>query len=223
MRPTPEVAAPTGSTPTPTPTLPDPGPQAPVARGPGRPRSEEAERAILDAALDLLASHGVAGFTMEAVAGRAGVAKTTVYRRWSNKYDLLFDAVVQLKGPVLAPPGGSIRGDLVFLLTAMRDRTGDPRHSRIMGKLCAEVRDHAELFDAYWERTIRPRRAVFDTVLQRGIDAGELRPDLPFGIAVEALCAPVLTHVVMRPSSLSDEKIHQLVDIVLAGLAPRDA
>src|SRR5437879_4279834 len=87
-----------------------------VSRPPGRPRSERAEKAIIEATLDLLVEEaGVAGMTIEAVASRAGVGKTTIYRRWANKEALIIDALATLKGPVPPLAGVSVRDDLITL------------------------------------------------------------------------------------------------------------
>ena len=75
----------------------DPDSGAGASRRPGRPRSEEADRAIIDAALDLFAESGAGGLCIEAVAARAGVGKSTIYRRWPGKEDLLVDALATLK------------------------------------------------------------------------------------------------------------------------------
>jgi len=101
-------------------------------RRPGRPRSAATDEAILDAAVDLLSEQGFLALTIEAVAARAGVAKTTLYRRWSNKDDLLLDAVSCLKGPPFDPPGGSVRDDTLYMLTRMRDGWFKGRFGRLM-------------------------------------------------------------------------------------------
>src|SRR5258708_35021930 len=90
-----------------------------VPRPPGRPRSERAEQAIIEATLDLLIEEsGVAGVTIEAVASRAGVGKTTIYRRWANKEALIVDALATLKEPVPPLAGVSVRDDLIMLARA---------------------------------------------------------------------------------------------------------
>src|SRR6476619_329607 len=96
---------------------------APAERKPGRPRSAAAEKAILDAALQELAAAGVDGFSVEAVASRAGVGKTTIYRRWSNRDALILDALTAL-GEESQPDrvGSSVREDLVNTLEAIRER-----------------------------------------------------------------------------------------------------
>src|SRR5438552_17303325 len=91
-----------------------------TGRAPGRPRSERAEKAIIDATLDLLVEEaGVAGLSIEAIAGRAGVGKTTIYRRWPNKEALIIDALASLKRPLPPVPGRSVREDLVVMARAV--------------------------------------------------------------------------------------------------------
>src|SRR5580692_7338332 len=85
----------------------------------GRPRSPEADRAILTATLDLLASRGLAAMSIEEIAARAGVGKATIYRRWSSKGLLALDAFVTAfaeQQPL--PDTGTLRGDLIAALTA---------------------------------------------------------------------------------------------------------
>src|ERR1700736_6291349 len=85
----------------------------------GRPRSQEADRAILTAAVELLAERGLAAMSIEEVAARAGVGKATIYRRWSSKGLLALDAFVasfQEQQPL--PDTGTLRGDLIAALTA---------------------------------------------------------------------------------------------------------
>src|SRR5215831_11164328 len=95
-------------------------PSGPAAR-PGRPRSPAADEAILDATVDLLAEQGFLGLSIEAVAARAGVAKTTIYRRWPTKDDLLMDAIACLKHAHPEPQGESLRDDLIDMISRMRD------------------------------------------------------------------------------------------------------
>ena len=85
-------------------------------RKPGRPRSAQAHKAIIDATLELLAEEGFQGLSIEAVAAKAGVGKTTIYRRWSSKDELVMDAIreVQIDLPVIDT--GNFRNDLTTLL-----------------------------------------------------------------------------------------------------------
>src|SRR5271163_5372205 len=78
-------------------------------RRPGRPRSEQAEQAIIEATLDLFAEQGFEGACVEAVAARAGVGKATIYRRWTSKEELLIAALGSLKSPMHDPRCGTVR------------------------------------------------------------------------------------------------------------------
>ena len=78
-------------------------PKPPATRGPGRPRDPQADRAILKATIELLAEDGFGGLSIEAVAARAGVGKTTVYRRWPSKVPLVVDALTHMKPPMAVP------------------------------------------------------------------------------------------------------------------------
>src|SRR5919198_3834015 len=85
----------------------------------GRPRSERAHEAIIDAVLEMLAEWTtVEALSMEAVAARAGVGKATIYRRWPHKEALVIDAVASTKEPLPEPRGTSVREDLVLLVRA---------------------------------------------------------------------------------------------------------
>src|SRR4051812_38737959 len=100
-----------------------------AARPPGRPRSERADKAIVDATLALLVEEGgVSGVSIEAVAARAGVGKTTIYRRWPNKEALIIDALAALREPIVEPRGQSVREDLITWARAfIADKTEKKR------------------------------------------------------------------------------------------------
>src|SRR5690349_25172745 len=83
----------------------------------GRPRSQEADRAILTATVELLAERGLAAMSIEEVAARAGVGKTTIYRRWPSKGLLALDAFVDsFREEQPLPDTGTLRGDLLSAL-----------------------------------------------------------------------------------------------------------
>jgi AcrR family transcriptional regulator len=189
------------------------------SRAPGRPRSEQAERAILAAALELLGELGIAGLTMEAVAARAGVAKTTVYRRWSAKEELVLDTLVQLKGPLPPVPDGPVRDVLCQLLNQMRAGWQRDGTAGLIRRLLGAADDHPGLADEYWRRIVSPRRQLLQELLVRGIAAGLIRPDADLDLMVEMLVAPILLRTVIRPAPMTDEQVAEIVDTVLAGAA----
>jgi len=156
-------------------------------RRPGRPRSEQAERAIIDAALSLFAEYGPDGVCMEQVAARAGVGKATIYRRWPGKEDLLLDALAALKSPLPQPQGRSVRDDLVAVLDAMCRDAADPRRARQFALLQGEGAKYPRLMARFIETVVEPRREVVRSVLRRGVTTGELREDTDIEAALYML------------------------------------
>ena len=188
-------------------------------RRPGRPRSEQADRAIIEAALDLFAEHGVEGLCMEDVAARAGVGKATIYRRWPGKEDLLLDALTALKTPLPEPRGESARDDLVALLAAMAADYADPRRARQFALLLGEGAKFPRLLSRYTGTVLEPRREVIRSVLRRGVAAGELRPDTDVEVALYMLTGAVVARGKHDPQAVSADYAERVVDELLRGLA----
>jgi AcrR family transcriptional regulator len=198
----------------------DPG-RVGSARRPGRPRSEEAERAIIDAALDLFAESGAGGLCIEAVAARAGVGKSTIYRRWPGKEDLLLAALATLKSPLPEPSGESVRADLVALLQVMCDDFADPRRVRAAALLHGEGIKYPRLMQRFTESVVEPRRDVFRNVLRRGIQTGELRRDVDIETALFMMTGAVQAMARAGASLIPADYPDRIVDQLLRGLYRR--
>src|SRR5215469_11398388 len=158
-----------------------------AVRRPGRPRSERAEQAILDATVEAIGDCGVDGVRCEDVAARAGVGKATLYRRWPGKEDLLIAAFASMKTPLPQPRGESVREDLIAMVEVMATDVQDPRHARQLALLHGEGERYPRLIARFKEQVVEPRRDLIRSVLRRGIGTGELRPDTDVEIAVLAL------------------------------------
>lgn len=192
----------------------------------GRPRSVDADRAIIDAVLEEVIAVGIDGVSIEQVASRAGVAKATVYRRWPNKEALLLDAVtgVQVELPTLA--GTSVRDDLVELIDSMRRRIADAGQpgeslaSRLYPCMIAEGTRHPEIAAKYKQRVVEQRREAVREVIRRGIADGVLRTDLDVETMLLLLIAPMLVQLYMWSAGvvLPAESSATYVDGVLDGL-----
>jgi AcrR family transcriptional regulator len=195
--------------------------EAPVARKPGRPRSERAERAILDAALELFAESGLGGFSIEAVAARAGVGKATIYRRWPGKQDLLLDALATVKTPLPEPAGRSVRDDLVAMLETMCADSADPRRTRLFTLLLGEGEACPRLVQRYKETIVEPRREMIRSVLRRGVVTGELRPDADVEIAMLSLTGAVIAMGKHDSGELTSGFAERVVNEAMIGLSPR--
>lgn len=191
-----------------------------VHRGPGRPRSLEADQAIRRAVIDALAEESYDGLTIEGVAARAGCGKATIYRRWPSKSALVIDAIAACKDAgVELPDTGSARDDLLAsvrgLLRSMR--TSDV--GRVLPALVVELARNAELADSFRERFVLPRRARLREILVRGVDRGELRPDLDLDLVTDALVA-VFQHRLLFTGMAVDEGLpDRLVDMLWRGIS----
>lgn len=187
------------------------------ARAPGRPRSLEAEQAIRDATVALLTERGVAGLSVEAVAVRAGVAKSTIYRRWPTREDLVVGVVSDLKSSPDPPPGESVRGDLLHLLHQVGG--AEPGGwAALMNRLMAE--SERELVAEVWRRSVGPRRAVLRGVLARGVAEGLVRPAADLELVVDLLTAPIVLRARPGRERFTGAQIVELLDTVLAGVRP---
>jgi len=154
---------------------------------PGRPRSAEADRAILDATVELLYSDGYAGMSMEAVAEAAGVGKTTVYRRYRDKADLVTAAIAAMRGIDEMPDSGDTRADVLEMLQRVVRSKERVQSMRLLGTLWAEEERNPDLVRLFRERVIKPRRAMIIDVLRRGQQRGELRDDFDPALVTEMM------------------------------------
>src|SRR6266699_4136982 len=192
-----------------------------TTRRPGRPRSEQAEQAIIEATLDLFAEQGFEGVCVEAVAARAGVGKATIYRRWPNKEELLLAALGSMKSPFPEPKGVSVRDDLVAMFTVMCEDRADPRKARRYALLLGEGQKYPRLMQRYKETVIGPRHDAMREVIRRGIASGELRADTDVEIALLALTGTVMAKDKAADGSLNGGFAARIVNELLLGLAAR--
>ena len=189
----------------------------------GRPRSEEADRAITSAALQVLAEDGIAAFSMEAVAHRAGVAKSTIYRRFTGAHDLLADALSTLNDGLVEPPeGASTREALVTIVEAIRVRAVEGATDRCLPQLLSPAHARPELVEIYYDRVVEVRRSRARRVIERGVTLGDIRADVDVELLVSMFTAPMVAMVMMIPPSrrVADATTASaIVDVLLAGVA----
>jgi AcrR family transcriptional regulator len=197
------------------------GPAPETNRRPGRPRSEQAEQAIIDATLDVFAEKGFDGVCVELVAARAGVGKATIYRRWSNKEELLLAAFASLKSPFPEPKGVSVRDDLLAMVEVMCADKADPRKARRYALLLGEGDKYPRLMARYKETVVQPRRDAMRAVIRRGIETGELRPETDVEIAMLQLTGAIMAQEKSPDGALDGEFATRLVDGLLLGLSVR--
>lgn len=192
-----------------------------ATRRPGRPRSERAEQAIIDATIEALGECGIDGVHCEDVAARAGVGKATLYRRWPGKEDLLIAAFAAMRRPVPEPRGESVREDLISLLSAVAADSDDPRYAQQYALLHGAGERYPRLVARYKERVVEPRRELIRAVLRRGIEAGELRPGTDVEVAMLLLTGAIMARGKHDPAPAAPGFVARAVDELLQGIAAR--
>jgi AcrR family transcriptional regulator len=192
------------------------GPDLPGRRG--RPRSEEADRAILSAATELLAERGLGGMSMEEVAARAGVGKATVYRRWGSRGALALDAfLAEFSRQQPVPDTGTFRGDLLAALRGwIRSVTRTPA-GRMLAGLVAEAQRDPALAAAWRARVFEPLRADNMVLVQRAIDRGEIPADTDADVVLDLLFGSAYHRLLQGHRPLTDQFARQVTDLIVAG------
>jgi AcrR family transcriptional regulator len=196
--------------------------RAPAARAPGRPRSADADEAILAAALAELGERGYARMSVDAVAARAGVSKPTIYLRHPTKADLATAAIASMRIRPRPAPTDDVRADLVAHLRLLRAGLERPNGMTMFGTVLAEERETPELLALFRERLVAPRRRELRAVLDAARDRGDLRRDANVEVAISALVGAFFARY-LAGDSLGGRFITTLVDTLLDGLRPRIA
>ncbi|MBQ1074631.1 TetR/AcrR family transcriptional regulator [Micromonospora sp. C31] len=173
---------------------------------------------VIAAALDLLTERGIAATTVEAVAERSGVAKTTIYRHWKDQPALVLDAIASTLQEPPDPDTGTLRGDLNALLAGLATALRDSPAARLMPALIdAAERDPA--FAALHRREATHRHRTVRAVIVRGIDRGELPPDTDPDEVLDLLAGPVFYRRWVSTGTVDTVFTTRVVDLVLAGVS----
>ncbi|WP_193047555.1 TetR/AcrR family transcriptional regulator [Mycolicibacterium baixiangningiae] len=163
----------------------------------GRPRDARVTEAILDAVLAELGDKGFGGLTMDAVARRARVGKSALYRRWPSKVEMTADLMRALSVSTdPAPDTGSFAGDIRVLLDEVLTWLTDDRVRRVYPDLLAEAQRTPALGEALMTYVGRPRRARATAVLERAAERGELDVNADQEVIMDALAALVFWRLI---------------------------
>jgi AcrR family transcriptional regulator len=186
----------------------------------GRPREARADRAIIAAALELMAEHGVHALRMDDVAGRAGVGKATIYRRYRSKDELVTDAVGALVSEIEIPDSGSTREDLLALMREAVALYSGSLAAGLMPTVIDEMSRNAEFAAVARDRVLSARRAALRVVFDRGVRRGDLRGDLDVELALDVLGGAVFYRLLVTGGPIDERLAENVVDLILRGFAP---
>ncbi|MCU0670370.1 MAG: TetR/AcrR family transcriptional regulator [Myxococcota bacterium] len=185
----------------------------------GRPRSEEAHQAILDATLALLAEVGFSSLTVEGVAARAGVGKATIYRRWPSKVPLVVEAFGGLPAFEEADTG-SLVGDLKAMLRAYLELFNETPLATVLPALASE-RAHDPALAALFNPVLRQRRSPLMNALERARARGEIPPDTDLELAADLIVGPIAVRLFFTGRRIQPKLVDPLVEMALGGIQKR--
>jgi len=183
------------------------------------PRIERSRRVILEAVLEELGAVGYGALTIEAVAARAGVAKSTVYRHWAGKLALVEDAFRTIKAQAFVPEAGTLRERVVGFLEQLARLVEESTYSACMPALI-EAAERDPQVRAFHCQFSTERRAVLVDVLREALAAGELPKGADPELLTDALVGPIVMRRLLFFEPFDPDRVPALVDQVLPGAAP---
>ncbi|SOD70876.1 TetR family transcriptional regulator [Jatrophihabitans sp. GAS493] len=193
---------------------------APPTPGRGRPRSERARTAIVQAAGELMYEGGMKAATMEAIAARAGVSKATIYKWWPSRNAVALEGFfARVRDASEIPETDDLRQALSYevdaLIQVFRDTEGGPLMRAIIGQAVADP----DVALALRERWLAPRREVVAEILTEAVRRGELRADTDTDLAADQLFAPIYHRLIFGHEPLDAGMAERIVNQLLHGIA----
>jgi len=186
----------------------------------GRPRDPDVDRRVTTAAVEVYGESGWAGFSVEAVARRAGVGKASVYLRWSNREDLLVDALQSRIGDMAEVDTGSVRGDLVHLARQFLEL-----YLGVAGPAAVRIGLEVDRIPALRDRHDalgNSQRLAARAIVRRAIDRGELPAGTSVTLLLDTLCGGAVFHALTVQPGTRDKAVRdsgayaeRLADFVL--------
>jgi AcrR family transcriptional regulator len=185
--------------------------------------SARTDKAILDATRALLDEVGVRGLTVEGVAARSGVGKASIYRRYRGKEELALSLLGDWNESVRAPRDlGDTRKELTWFARTAVDLLGSSQTGGLIRGLVSDLATNPDLGRAYREMVVEPRVADLTTIVERGIERGDLRPDTDVRQAHELLIGPIYYRLLFSGAPLDKDVAPRVADAVLRTFGTRE-
>ena len=184
-------------------------------KSPGRPRSTASHQAMLKATLELLSETGFEAMSIEAIAARARVGKTTIYRRYSSKDELVADAIESMREEVLIPDTGTLWSDLDTLIENAAQITLTPLGRQAVAMIISSASSNPGFARIYWEKYLQPRRQAFDIVIKRAKERNEIPTDLDSGLVFDTMSGIMLYTLIFPPTESWTAYIRRALGLLL--------
>ncbi|MDF2919346.1 MAG: TetR family transcriptional regulator [Microbacterium sp.] len=185
----------------------------------GRPRDPRIDEAIRRATLEVLAERGYSGLTLEDVASRAGTNTPALRRRWRSRQHLIVSALLDQLGAQPTPDTGCTRCDLIAGIGTLSPSFGEEIGRTVLPALVADLALDPELEKEFFERLFHPRRASSEAALRRGIERGDIRPDVDIPLILDMLAAPVYYRMLFGHLAVTPMLAEKVVSVVMDGIA----
>ncbi len=170
---------------------------------PGRPRSVRSHQAMLQATLELLGEVGFEAISIDAIATRAGVGKTTIYRRYASKEELVADAIEQIREEMVLPDTGNLQSDIDALIQNAAQITLSPLGRQTVAMIISSASSNPQFAQIYWTKYLQPRREAFAVVLERAKARNEIQIDLDSDLVFDAMSGIMLYALIFQPTAES--------------------
>lgn len=182
---------------------------------PGRPRSAASHRAMLKATLELLSEVGFEAMSIEAIATRARVGKSTIYRRYNSKEELVADAIETIREEVLIPDTGSVWGDMDALIENAAQITLTPLGRQAVAMIISSASSNPEFAQIYWEKYLSPRRQSFAVVIERAKARNEISSNLDAGLIFDMMSGVMLYALIFPPVEPWEDYVRCAISLFL--------
>jgi AcrR family transcriptional regulator len=183
----------------------------------GRPRSDRVRQLILNTALDLAFEVGFRTLTVEMIAAKTGVGKTTIYRRWPNKGAVVMDAFLSIVGPKTIFPSTDRAINSIQLQMKAQVKAFRSKYGKMIRSLVGDGQFDPDVLDAFRQRWILPRRQLARTTIELGMKQGDLRSDLDVDTVIDTLYAPIYYRLMFETGPISDAYAKGLYQSVVKG------
>jgi AcrR family transcriptional regulator len=183
----------------------------------GRPRSETARKAILDAAFSFLEEKPIAEISTIHIAQKAGVSTATVYRWWATKEALLLEALLFHCGQevVLAEEGKPLERLRDYVLQVGRSFMG--RHGKVVARLLTAIQDNSVLRQEYNDQFYSPRNREILAVVEQAVAEGDLPANLNAQLFKDTIFGPLLARLLIRHEPIDESNVVAVFNNAVAG------